>query len=240
MPRRDAEAAATLVVALALACAAVGAAAAQHPQGTMYLIRHGEKPAHGDGLTEAGEQRAQCLVGFFGKDRAPAQRPRHIWAQQVNSHQTSRRAEETVQPLATYLNLTVDTTFPRDDYLGVAAAIENASAAGGADWVGLLCWEHKALSDIAGALGIAVPPIYPSSSFDELWTVNLTATPPTLVIGAEHCTSPDSGGLSTGADVAIVVGGVLALFAAGFVCRRRRRQAAASAGQGGTPYSSIA
>jgi hypothetical protein len=34
---------------------------------TVYLIRHGEKPADGgDGLTIAGQQRAQCLRTVFG------------------------------------------------------------------------------------------------------------------------------------------------------------------------------
>ena len=34
---------------------------------TVYLIRHGEKPADGgNGLSSAGEQRAQCLRKVFG------------------------------------------------------------------------------------------------------------------------------------------------------------------------------
>lgn len=33
---------------------------------TVYLIRHGEKPADGDGLNAQGEQRAQCLRNVFG------------------------------------------------------------------------------------------------------------------------------------------------------------------------------
>lgn len=33
---------------------------------TVYLIRHGEKPASGNGLSTQGEQRAQCLRTVFG------------------------------------------------------------------------------------------------------------------------------------------------------------------------------
>jgi hypothetical protein len=33
---------------------------------TVYLIRHGEKPDEGNGLSEKGEQRAQCLRSIFG------------------------------------------------------------------------------------------------------------------------------------------------------------------------------
>ena len=42
----------------------VGAVSAQQ---TVYLIRHGEKPADGgDGLSIQGMQRAQCLRNVFG------------------------------------------------------------------------------------------------------------------------------------------------------------------------------
>jgi hypothetical protein len=33
---------------------------------TVYLIRHGEKPDDGNGLSTAGVQRAQCLRNVFG------------------------------------------------------------------------------------------------------------------------------------------------------------------------------
>lgn len=33
---------------------------------TVYLIRHGEKPDSGNGLSTAGQQRAQCLRSVFG------------------------------------------------------------------------------------------------------------------------------------------------------------------------------
>lgn len=33
---------------------------------TLYLIRHGEKPPHGNGLSAQGLQRAQCLRTVFG------------------------------------------------------------------------------------------------------------------------------------------------------------------------------
>ena len=33
---------------------------------TVYMIRHGEKPDAGKGLSQEGEQRAQCLRSVFG------------------------------------------------------------------------------------------------------------------------------------------------------------------------------
>lgn len=45
--------------------AAATLAAAEKP--TVYLIRHGEKPADGNGLNAQGVERAQCLRSVFGK-----------------------------------------------------------------------------------------------------------------------------------------------------------------------------
>lgn len=54
----------SLIIAI-FAGAAAAAPAATAP--TVYLIRHGEKPADGsDGLSAQGMQRAQCLRNVFG------------------------------------------------------------------------------------------------------------------------------------------------------------------------------
>jgi hypothetical protein len=54
-------------VLISLPMLATVASAAQ----TVYLIRHGEKPADGgDGLTIQGQQRAQCLRTVFGNSSA--------------------------------------------------------------------------------------------------------------------------------------------------------------------------
>jgi hypothetical protein len=48
-------------------CLILGVVAAQHP--TIYIIRHGEKPANKNdhGLTLDGIKRAQCLRNVFGE-----------------------------------------------------------------------------------------------------------------------------------------------------------------------------
>lgn len=210
------------------------------PLGQVILIRHGEKPPHGDGLTEAGEERAQCLVEFFGAGRNETTRPKHIWAQQINSHQTSRRPLETVTPLAHYLNLTVDQTYARDDYSGVAAAIiAEATTYPGDDWVGLVCWEHKALTGVAAALGVLAPPTYPGDGFDQTWTINLTLPSRPLVIGAEGCTFPGPPGSPLpGWAVALIVAACLAAVGSALVVLRRwrMRRTARTARRAGAHY----
>lgn len=60
---------------------AASAAAASGP--TVYLIRHGEKPDSGNGLSAQGLQRAQCLRTVFGA--SSSYNIGHIMAQQPKS-----------------------------------------------------------------------------------------------------------------------------------------------------------
>jgi hypothetical protein len=53
----------SLRVLFALGLASLAMAA----DSTVYLIRHGEKPDDGDGLSSQGQERAQCLRGVFGE-----------------------------------------------------------------------------------------------------------------------------------------------------------------------------
>lgn len=67
----------------------------------------------------------------------------------------------TVLPLSMDLGLKVDTRCDRDDEECAAALVE---AFGTPDHEGqniLICWEHKALTNIVRALGNPDPPKYP-------------------------------------------------------------------------------
>jgi hypothetical protein len=126
---------------------------------TVLLIRHGEKPAKGNDLSKRGEQRAACLAVRYGTSNIS-----HLFA--YTDH-PSHRPVETITPLSKALNVSIDTSIGRDDFMELAQSVsklsENATA--------LVCWEHDALHDVAKALGVHGPPDYPSSEFDEVWTV---------------------------------------------------------------------
>ncbi|CAG8950981.1 hypothetical protein HYFRA_00006378 [Hymenoscyphus fraxineus] len=135
---------------------------------TVYLIRHGEKPADGDdGLNIKGEQRAQCLREVFGIDsgydigKIIVQKPK----------KSGKRARPflTVLPLSKDLQLDIDTRCDRDDEDCVASLVSDFKASGSSGNI-LICWEHKALTDIAQALGNKNPPEYPKESFDLIWS----------------------------------------------------------------------
>lgn len=66
------------------------------------------------------------------------------------------RPYETVEPLASDLGLTVDTSCDRDDSKCVKKAVKNY----GGDGNILICWEHKELTDIVEELGDDDAPTY--------------------------------------------------------------------------------
>nr|POE51662.1 hypothetical protein CFP56_25869 [Quercus suber] len=132
---------------------------------TVYLIRHGEKPADGgNGLNAQGMQRAQCLRNVFGT--SSQYNIGHIMAETPKSSGKRARPYDTVEPLAQDLGLSVDTSCDRDDQDCVADVVESYNGAGNI----LICWEHDALHDIVKALGAKNAPDYPDDSFNIIWT----------------------------------------------------------------------
>ncbi|OCK94409.1 uncharacterized protein K441DRAFT_687305 [Cenococcum geophilum 1.58] len=139
-------------------------AAAASAQPTVYLIRHGEKPDSGDGLSAEGQQRAQCLRSVFGASSAYS--IGHIMAQTPKSDGSRQRPYDTVAPLASDLGLTVDITCDRDDSDCVKDVVDGYQGSGNI----LICWEHDALHDIVKTLGDDDAPDYPDNSFNLIWT----------------------------------------------------------------------
>ncbi|KAJ4350029.1 uncharacterized protein N0V89_008650 [Didymosphaeria variabile] len=126
---------------------------------TVYLIRHGEKPDSGNGLSAAGQQRAQCLRSVFGA--TSKYQIGHIMAQTPKSDGKRKRPYDTVAPLAADLGLSVDTSCDRDDAKCVEDVVKGYTGSGNI----LICWEHDALSDIVDELGKDDnPPSYPDDA----------------------------------------------------------------------------
>ncbi|ESZ90225.1 putative phosphoglycerate mutase family protein [Sclerotinia borealis F-4128] len=132
---------------------------------TVYLIRHGEKPSDGGvGLSTMGLERAQCLRSVFGS--ASSHDIGYIMAQTPKSNGKRARPLETVQPLATDLNLTVDISCDRDDADCVADVVQGYEGTGNI----LICWEHDGLTEIVEALGDGEAPDYDGDEFNVIWT----------------------------------------------------------------------
>ena len=84
-----------------------------------------------------------------------------------------------IAPLAEALGLKIDTRAGRDDTDGLVDHIQALDH----DATALVCWEHKALHDIAKALGVHHAPHYDSDDYDVQWTVREGA----LVSAHEDC-----------------------------------------------------
>ncbi|OAR00280.1 hypothetical protein LLEC1_06102 [Akanthomyces lecanii] len=140
------------------------AAAVASAKPTVYFIRHGEKPSgDGDGLSAQGMQRAQCLRNVFGAGSGYG--IGYIMAQTPKSSGKRQRPLDTVKPLAADLGLGVDTSCDRDDPKCVKKAVKNYRGNGNI----LICWEHKALKDLAEELGADNVDDYPSDHYDLIW-----------------------------------------------------------------------
>jgi hypothetical protein len=160
------------------------------PPSKIMLIRHAEKP--GDplpsfGVKEDGTrsqhsivvqgwQRAGALIAFFAAPTlAEISVPAYLYAASFDTRtdpsgkanaedvSRSRRAIETITPLAHRLGLTADQTFAVGDEDRLAA---NHVLRDGAV---LVAWEHKHLPLIAAHLTPSAPKTWPGDRFDVVW-----------------------------------------------------------------------
>lgn len=141
------------------------------------LIRHGEKPDEGSDLSDRGWQRARALPQLFDHPEFKAfGAPVALFAQKPKADGSQIRPSQTLQFVAASLNLPLELDYPRDDVSGVAREILQNPAYEGKFVV--LCWEHKAMEDIAAALGVSPKPSYPGDRFDRAWLVTFGAGAP--------------------------------------------------------------
>lgn len=152
------------------------------------LIRHGEKPdkdgsVHGisekglhdpDELTVRGWQRSGALIRFFAPphgmfSHAALATPDKIFACMPHGHVKSVRSAHTVEPLAKFLNKTVDLSHER------GAEDQLAQAVIASQGVVLIAWEHDAIPKIAARI---MSPHklsadkWPDSRFDIVWVLD--------------------------------------------------------------------
>ena len=152
------------------------------PTTMIMLIRHAEKPNEAAGvmpdgtpnpeaLTAKGWQRADALVGLFvppgGRFTDPhLATPQTIFASGIGTHSKSLRPQQTVTPLAPKLGLSINTSYPKGNEVGLVAT---ATTIGG---IVLIAWEHEAIPEIADLLVAgkqSIPQHWPGDRFDEVW-----------------------------------------------------------------------
>jgi hypothetical protein len=156
------------------------------------IIRHAEKPSnngsvHGvdksgahdpNELSVRGWQRAGALIRFFAPPSGAFSHPSlatpdEIFACPPHGHVKSARSEHTVQPLAQFLNKTVDVRHKKGAEDKLVQAVTATSG------VVLIAWEHDAIPEIAAGImgnGQRCPKKWPDSRFDVVWILDQRAS----------------------------------------------------------------
>jgi hypothetical protein len=93
-----------------------------------------------------------------------------IFAQAPKNATDSVRPIETVTPLAIALNMTINTSFCRDQHKECAQEIlMNPNYA---DKMVLCCFEHQTVVKLARNLGVPIVPMWPKHVYDWVWIIN--------------------------------------------------------------------
>ncbi len=152
-----------------------------HPE-KISFIRHAEKPmppvkgvdengaSDDESLTARGWQRAGALAVSFRSDPRLAL-PTAIFAPGTSPENPSKRALQTVAPLAAVLGLPIDSSQTKPEF---QAMLAKAMATPG---VVLVSWEHKVLGASLAAAGLGadfavegdIPAAWPDDRFDVVW-----------------------------------------------------------------------
>jgi broad specificity phosphatase PhoE len=155
---------------------------------TLLIIRHAEKPADedDDGLTPAGQARAQAYVAYFQTLELHSEKvATPAWLIAKGDEMESRRARLTLEPLAAALGLPLDTDLCEEQAREQAQRLLEDTRYDGATT--LVCWSHKHLPELAKALGAPgslLPNDWPDDVFD--WLLRLDFDEEGVLVAAER------------------------------------------------------
>ena len=113
------------------------------------IIRHAEDADSGDGISPRGQERAEAYKNYFLNLTVDSKRlePNAVFA--AKDSQKSHRPRLTMEPFAKAANVKIDTRFGNNDSNELAADLR-ANQQGK---VILICWRHRYIPALLGALG---------------------------------------------------------------------------------------
>ncbi len=172
------------------------------PPSTIYIIRHGEKPADpptpspgqaqptlaapfgvdfqgnqdSHSLLPRGWQRSGALTALFapalGSPQAGLLAPATLLSPSYGSQTTEHRTYQTIEGLSDRLGIPIASAYAEGQEPQLAADVVSTYAG-----VVLICWEHDHIPSIALSLpavpGTAIPQAWPSDRFDVVWAFTL-------------------------------------------------------------------
>ncbi|KAA3446392.1 flagellar basal body-associated protein FliL [Mesorhizobium sp. SARCC-RB16n] len=128
---------------------------------TVLIVRHGEKPHGGPGLSTEGQARAQAYVAYFQPfmlDGAPF-RPDVLVASADSKN--SARERLTLTPLSEALKLPIDQRFADREVQNLVAALSTESHGKSI----LIAWHHGQLGKLIKAFGADPKALLPSGEW---------------------------------------------------------------------------
>jgi len=127
------------------------------------VIRHAEKPASGDGLTPAGEERAAAYVNYFKNLTLDGQPVKLDCLIAAADSPKSRRSRLTIEPTGKALGLAIDHRFGDKEFNGLVK--EMASKPRGQAI--LIAWHHGEIPGLIQALGADPDKLLPKAKWPD-------------------------------------------------------------------------
>ena len=113
------------------------------------IIRHAEDAAHGDGISPAGQARAEAYVDYFKSFTADGKPTRLNFLFAAKDSVRSHRPRLTLEPTAKALGLKIDSEFKTREITELVREIESLPSGKNI----LICWRHSEIPRLLDALG---------------------------------------------------------------------------------------
>lgn len=141
--------------------------------GTVLIIRHGEKPASGTGLSPIGQERAQKYIGYFQQLKIDGHSATPVYVFATADSKSSHRPWLTVKPTVKTLKLPDNHSIADADYAQVASQLTDGHYDHSTT---LVCWHHGKIPDLMKTLGAKPKPLLGSKKWNPQvfgWLVEL-------------------------------------------------------------------
>jgi hypothetical protein len=128
------------------------------------IIRHAEKAKDGDNLSCQGQNRALQLANVLYQK---INKPNFIYVPALKLDKTTKHSRmfQTATPFAVKYDLSINSKYQTDDYVGLAKNVLKKSG------TVLMVWSHSEMADLVTALGVDDAPTWNDADFDSIWNI---------------------------------------------------------------------